>query len=85
MTAAGMNLKNKQSQFTVNMNVYQGEYKVQVSTDGISCIKVLLEFLKFSYNFSLLWGVGGWGLNNGNNYCRVRMCKLSITVTANML
>lgn len=51
MTAAGMNLKNKQSQFTVNMNVYQGEYKVQVSTDGISCIKVLLEFLKFSYNF----------------------------------
>lgn len=30
MTAAGMNLKNKQSQFTVNMNVYQGEYKVQV-------------------------------------------------------
>lgn len=40
MTAAGMNLKNKQSQFTVNMNVYQGEYKVQVSTDGISCIKV---------------------------------------------
>lgn len=60
MTAAGMNLKNKQSQFTVNMNVYQGEYKVQVSTDGISCIKVLFEFLKFSYNFSLLWG--GWGL-----------------------
>lgn len=83
MTAAGMNLKNKQSQFTVNMNVYQGEYKVQVSTDGISCIKVLLEFLKFSYNFSLLWGAGG--LNNGNNYCRVRMCKLSITVTVNML
>lgn len=67
------------------MNVYQGEYKVQVLIDGIFCIKVLLEFLKLSYNFSLFWGVGGWGLNNGNNYCRVRMCKLLIIVIVNML